>query len=83
MAWARRTVCSASTVQPGSIGGCATPGRVFKGIKMAGRMGHIRQTTMNLTVHAVDAERGLLLVKGALPGPKGSVVLVKTAAKGA
>jgi len=68
---------------PGSIGGCATPGRVFKGIKMAGRMGHIRQTTMNLTVHAVDAERGLLLVKGALPGPKGSVVLVKTAAKGA
>jgi large subunit ribosomal protein L3 len=68
---------------PGSIGGCATPGRVFKGIKMAGRMGHIRQTTMNLTVHAVDVERGLLLVKGALPGPKGSVVLVKTAAKGA
>ena len=46
-------------------------------------MGHIRQTTMNLTVHAVDVERGLLLVKGALPGPKGSVVLVKTAAKGA
>ena len=68
---------------PGSIGGCATPGRVFKGIKMAGRMGHIRQTTMNLTVHAIDVERGLLLVKGALPGPKGSVVLVKTAAKGA
>jgi large subunit ribosomal protein L3 len=68
---------------PGSIGGCATPGRVFKGIKMAGRMGHIRQTTMNLTVHAVDVERGLLLVKGALPGPKGSLVLVKTAAKGA
>ena len=50
---------------------------------MAGRMGHDRQTTQNLTVHAVDAERGLLLVKGAVPGSKGSLVLVKTAAKGA
>jgi large subunit ribosomal protein L3 len=68
---------------PGSIGGCATPGRVFKGIKMAGRMGHIRQTTLNLTVHAIDVERGLLLVKGPLPGPKGSLVLVKSATKGA
>jgi large subunit ribosomal protein L3 len=67
---------------PGSIGGCATPGRVFKGIKMAGRMGQDRQTTQNLTVHAIDAERGLLLVKGPLPGSKGSLVLVKTAAKG-
>jgi large subunit ribosomal protein L3 len=67
--------------KPGSIGGCATPGRVFKGMKMAGRMGHERQTTQNLTVHAVDAERGLLLVKGAIPGPRGGVVLVRVAAK--
>jgi large subunit ribosomal protein L3 len=50
---------------------------------MAGRMGAVRQTTQNLTVHAVDLERGLILIKGAVPGPKGSVVLVKTAAKGA
>jgi large subunit ribosomal protein L3 len=68
---------------PGSIGACATPSRVFKGVRMAGRMGGGRQTTQNLTVHAVDAERGLLLIKGAVPGPRGSVVLVKTAAKGA
>jgi large subunit ribosomal protein L3 len=68
---------------PGSIGACATPGRVFKGVRMAGRMGNVRQTTQNLTVHAVDVERGLILIKGAVPGPKGSVVLVKTAAKGA
>ncbi|HEY6794814.1 MAG TPA: 50S ribosomal protein L3 [Kineosporiaceae bacterium] len=67
---------------PGSIGACATPGRVFKGLRMAGRMGAVRQTTQNLTVHAVDADRGLLLIKGAVPGPKGAVVLVKTAAKG-
>jgi large subunit ribosomal protein L3 len=69
--------------KPGSIGGCATPGRVFKGMKMAGRMGGVRQTTQNLTIHAVDAERGLLLVKGAVPGPRGGTVLVRTAAKGA
>jgi large subunit ribosomal protein L3 len=68
---------------PGSIGGCATPGRVFKGLRMAGRMGHVRQTTQNLTVHAVDAERGLILVKGAVPGPRGGLVLVRTASKGA
>jgi large subunit ribosomal protein L3 len=68
---------------PGSIGACATPSRVFKGVRMAGRMGGVRQTTQNLTVHAVDAERGLILIKGAVPGPRGSVVLVKTAAKGA
>jgi len=67
--------------KPGSIGGASTPGRVFKGLKMAGRMGHVRKTTQNLTIHAVDAERGLLLIKGAVPGPKGGVVLVKTAAK--
>jgi large subunit ribosomal protein L3 len=69
--------------KPGSIGGSSTPSRVFKGMRMAGRMGSARQTTQNLTVHAVDAERGLLLIKGAVPGPRGSVVLVKTAAKGA
>ena len=68
---------------PGSIGACATPSRVFKGTRMAGRMGAVRQTTQNLTVHSVDAERGLILIKGAVPGPRGSVVLVKTAAKGA
>jgi len=67
---------------PGSIGGCATPGRVFKGMKMAGRMGHERVTTQNLTVHAVDAEKGLLLIKGAVPGPNGGLILVRTAAKG-
>ena len=69
--------------KPGSIGAAATPSRVFKGVRMAGRMGNVRQTTQNLTVHAVDVERGLLLVKGAVPGPKGGVVLVRTAAKGA
>jgi large subunit ribosomal protein L3 len=67
---------------PGSIGGCATPGRVFKGLRMSGRMGHDRQTTQNLTVHKVDAEKGLLLIKGAVPGPTGGLVLVRTAAKG-
>ena len=69
--------------KPGSIGACATPSRVLKGVRMAGRMGNERQTTQNLTVHAIDAEKGLLLVKGAVPGPKGGVVVVKTASKGA
>ncbi|GAA3609815.1 50S ribosomal protein L3 [Marihabitans asiaticum] len=69
--------------KPGSIGGCATPGKVFKGMRMAGRMGGVRQTTQNLTIHSVDAEKGLLLVKGAVPGPRGSVVLVRNAVKGA
>ncbi|MFI6344620.1 50S ribosomal protein L3 [Streptomyces sp. NPDC050560] len=68
---------------PGSIGGCATPGRVFKGLRMAGRMGNERVTTQNLTVHAVDADKGLLLIKGPVPGPNGGLVLVRTAAKGA
>ncbi|GAA3763913.1 large subunit ribosomal protein L3 [Spinactinospora alkalitolerans] len=67
---------------PGSIGGCATPGRVFKGVRMAGRMGNVRKTIQNLTVHSVDAEKGLILVKGAVPGPNGGLVLVRTAAKG-
>jgi large subunit ribosomal protein L3 len=66
---------------PGSIGGCATPGRVFKGLKMAGRMGNARTTVPRLSVHAVDTERGLLLIRGAVPGPSGGLVLVRTAAK--
>ena len=66
---------------PGSIGGCATPGRVFKGLRMAGRMGHARTTVLNLTVHGVDAEKGLLLIKGAVPGPNGGLVLVRNAVK--
>jgi large subunit ribosomal protein L3 len=69
--------------KPGSIGACATPGRVFKGVRMAGRMGGERQTTQGLTVHAVDAEQGLILIKGAVPGPKGGLVFVRSAAKGA
>ncbi|OLR90642.1 50S ribosomal protein L3 [Actinokineospora bangkokensis] len=67
---------------PGSIGGCATPGRVFKGLRMAGRMGHVKVTTQNLKVHQVDGESGLILLKGAVPGPKGGLVFLKTAAKG-
>ena len=66
---------------PGSIGGCSTPGRVFKGMRMAGRMGNRTTTTQNLTVHAVDAARGLVLVKGAVPGPRGSLVVLKSASK--
>ena len=66
---------------PGSIGGCSTPGRVFKGMKMAGRMGGVRQTTQNLKIQAIDAERGLILLKGAVPGPKGGLVFIHTAAK--
>jgi large subunit ribosomal protein L3 len=67
---------------PGSIGACATPARVFKGTRMAGRSGGARTTVQNLTVHAVDADKGLLLIKGAVPGPRGGLVLVRTAAKG-
>jgi large subunit ribosomal protein L3 len=66
---------------PGSIGGCSTPGRVFKGMKMAGRMGGERQTTLNLKIQGVDLERGLILVKGAIPGPKGGLVFVRSAVK--
>jgi large subunit ribosomal protein L3 len=68
---------------PGSIGGCATPGRVFKGLRMAGRMGGDRQTTQNLKIAGVDTEKGLLLIKGAVPGPKGGLVMVTTAVKDA
>ncbi len=69
--------------KPGSIGGCSTPGRVFKGMRMSGRMGVDKQTTQGLRVVRVDAERGLLLIEGAVPGPKGGLVLVRTAVKGA
>ncbi|HEX6197795.1 MAG TPA: 50S ribosomal protein L3 [Jiangellaceae bacterium] len=68
---------------PGAIGGAATPSRVFKGQRLPGRMGGSRVVAQNLTIHAVDAEKRLLLIKGAVPGPNGGVVLVKTAAKGA
>ena len=68
--------------KPGSIGGAATPGRVFKGKKMAGRMGNERVTTMNLKVHKVDAEAGVLLIKGAIPGRNGGLVMVRSAVKG-
>jgi large subunit ribosomal protein L3 len=67
--------------KPGSIGACATPGRVFKGMRMSGRMGHDTVTTQNVTVHAVDTERGLILLKGAVPGPKGGLVVLRSAAK--
>jgi large subunit ribosomal protein L3 len=66
---------------PGSIGGCATPGRVFKGVRMAGRMGGVRTTAPSLTLHRVDPDRGLLLIKGAVPGPSGGLVLVRSAVK--
>jgi len=66
---------------PGSIGGCATPGRVFKGLRMAGRMGAVRTTVQSLTVHSVDTDRGLLLIKGAVPGAAGGLILVRSAAK--
>lgn len=67
---------------PGSIGGCATPARVFKGVRMAGRMGHVKVTTQNLTVHRVDGAESLILIKGAVPGPRGGLVFVRSAAKG-
>lgn len=66
---------------PGSIGGAATPGRVFKGVRMAGRMGGVRYTAQGLTIQSVDPEQNLLLVRGAIPGPKGGLVLIRTAAK--
>lgn len=69
--------------KPGSVGGAATPGRVFKGKKLPGRMGNVKTTTQNLTLHGIDAENNLLLIKGAVPGPRGRVVLVRDAVKGA
>ena len=67
--------------KPGSIGACATPGRVFKGTRMSGRMGNDTVTTQNVTVHAVDVEKGLILLKGAVPGNKGGLVVLRSAAK--
>lgn len=69
--------------KPGSIGASSTPSRVFKGMRMAGRMGGERVTAMNLTVHAVDVEKNLILLKGAVPGAKGRIVFVRNAVKGA
>jgi large subunit ribosomal protein L3 len=69
--------------KPGSIGASSTPSRVFKGMRMAGRMGGERVTVLNLTVQGIDAEKGLLLVKGAVPGARGRIVFVRNAVKGA
>jgi large subunit ribosomal protein L3 len=68
---------------PGAIGACATPSRVFKGMPMAGHVGNERVTVLNLEVVQADAERGLLLVRGAIPGPKGGLVMVRSAVKAA
>jgi large subunit ribosomal protein L3 len=68
---------------PGAIGSCAFPGRVFKGIKMSGHMGHQQVTTLNLEVVESDPERNVLLVKGSVPGPNGGVVIVRNAVKAA
>ncbi|MDR1862038.1 MAG: 50S ribosomal protein L3 [Candidatus Ancillula sp.] len=67
--------------KPGSVGACATPARVFRGMRMAGRMGGNHQTTQNLKIYKVDTERSVLYIKGAVPGPKGGVVLIKSAVK--
>ena len=69
--------------KPGSIGASSTPSRVFKGMRMAGRMGGERVTVLNLKVHSVDAEKGIILVKGAVPGARGRIVFVRNAVKGA
>ena len=67
---------------PGSVGSCSFPGRVFKGVRMSGQMGHEQVTTLNLEVVSADLERNLLLVKGSVPGPNGGVVIVRNAVKG-
>ena len=69
--------------RPGSVGACATPSRTLKGKRMAGRMGHVTNTVQNLTVVSSDVENGILAIKGAIPGPKGGIVLVRSAVKGA
>ena len=69
--------------RPGSVGACGTPSRILKGKRMAGRMGHVTSTVQNLTVVSSDVENGILAIKGAIPGPKGSIVLVRSAVKGA
>ena len=66
---------------PGSIGACSTPGRVFKGMRMMGRMGNEKVTTQNLLVQGVDLERNLLLIKGSVPGTDGGLVFIRSAAK--
>jgi large subunit ribosomal protein L3 len=68
---------------PGSVGACATPARIFKGMRMAGHMGHQRVTVLNLQVVSVDPERNLVLVRGAVPGPKGGLVMLRSSVKGA
>ncbi len=67
---------------PGSIGACATPARVFKGTRMAGHLGAVQVTTLNLEVVSADAERQIVLVKGAVPGPRGGLVVIRDAVKG-
>ena len=67
---------------PGSVGSCSTPARVFRGQRMPGRMGSEKVTTLNLEVVKIDAEAGLLLLRGAVPGPKGGLVLIRNAVKG-
>ena len=69
--------------RPGSVGACATPSRILKGKRMAGRMGHVTATTLNLQVVSSDVENGVIAIKGAIPGPKGSLVVVRSAVKGA
>ncbi len=69
--------------RPGSVGACATPSRILKGKRMAGRMGHDTSTVQNLTIVSADAEKGVIAIKGALPGPRGAIVLVRSAVKGA
>ena len=69
--------------RPGSVGACATPSRILKGKRMAGRMGHVTKTVQNLPVVSSDVENGILAIKGAIPGPKGGIVLVRSAVKGA
>jgi large subunit ribosomal protein L3 len=66
---------------PGAIGACATPARVFKGTRMAGRMGHQQVTTLNLEVVQADADRQIILLKGAVPGPRGGLVLIRDAVR--
>jgi large subunit ribosomal protein L3 len=67
---------------PGSVGACATPARVFKGTRMAGQLGSVKVTTLNLEVVKADAERNLLLLKGSVPGPRGGMVVIRDAVKG-
>ena len=69
--------------RPGSVGACATPSRILKGKRMAGRMGHDTSTVQNLTIVSADTEKGVIAIKGAVPGPRGAIVLVRSAVKGA